>query len=365
MKQVEISVIVPIYNAQNYMEKAIESLINQTFKNIEIILVNDGSTDKSKNICEKYSEKDKRIVVINKPNRGQADARNTGMKIAKGNYIMFLDADDLYKPNSCEIMYNAIEKSNADYAIGNYRMMDEDGTEWENVAFDVDKYQEFELKKDDYLKSFFVMNSTAWNKIYRTKFLKDNNIMFKIIAPSEDDYFTSLCYMKAKSGVYIPEVMYLYRNCSNSSSKQCSLEYFRGINYAYKEIYKNFKENNELDYYRYVYAKKNAYLLCQLIDSNKINDEEKIVCLKELEWYFELGDELKVNIISKSLREVMSYIKEKDYNNAIIEMNKLKVYRSGISERIKKRMSFPTKEDYKRMENDNKEIQLKEKECLN
>lgn len=346
----KISVIVPIYNAQQYLKDTINSLINQTLKNIEIILVNDGSTDNSKKICEEYAKRDERIILINKENGGQADARNAGLNIAKGKYIMFLDADDLYELDSCEHMYNVIEDTKSDYVIGNYQMMDEDGTKWEKPAFDIKEYQQFKINKNDYQKSFFVMNSTVWNKIYSNQFLKDNNIIFKVLSPSEDDYFTSLCYIKAKSGFYTSKVMYLYRNSPKSSSKDCSLKYFKGINYAYKVIYQSFKDNNEMNYYRYIYAKKNAYLLCQLIDSNQITDEEKIECLKDLEWYFKLRDKLKINAINESLKKVMKLIKEQNYTDSITEINRLKTYRESIPDNIKKRMSFPTKENYAEMQ---------------
>ena len=140
MKTKEISIIVPIYNAEKFLPEAIESLINQTFKDIEIILVNDGSPDGSQKICEKYAEKDERIIVVNKENGGLADARNAGMKVATGKYIMFLDADDMFEPDSCENMYKVIEKNNADYVIGNYQNCYEDGTLWEKPVFNKEKY---------------------------------------------------------------------------------------------------------------------------------------------------------------------------------------------------------------------------------
>lgn len=350
MESKKISVIVPIYNAQQYLTDTINSLINQTLKDIEIILVNDGSTDNSKKICEEYAKKDDRIIVINKKNGGLADARNAGLHVANGKYIMFLDAGDLFELNSCEHMYKLIEETKSDYVIGNYQMMDDDGTKWDKPAFDVEEYQEFKIKRNDYQKSFFVMNSTAWNKIYKNEFLKNNNITFKIPSPSEDDYFTSLCYIRAKVGFYTSKVIYLYRNSPNSLSKDCSLKYFNGINYAYKVIYKVYKDNNEMNYYRYIYAKKNAYLLCQLIDSNQITDEEKIECLKELEWYFKLRDKLKVNAINESLKKVIDLIQKQNYVDAITEINTLKVYRESIPDNIKKRMSFPTKANYAEMQ---------------
>lgn len=351
-----ISIIVPIYNAEKYIEKTIKSIVVQTLKNIEIILVNDGSTDGSKQICEKYVDLDKRIILINKENGGLADARNAGLEIASGKYIMFIDADDLYEPDSCEYMYNLIEKTKSDYVIGNYQMMDEDGKRWNNVAFDPDIYEEMELDLNDHQKSFFVMNSTAWNKIYRTEFLKQNKITFKVPAPAEDSYFTLMCFIKAKKGFYTSKTIYLYRNSPNSLSKDCSIKYFKGINSSYKATYEAMKENRGLFFYRYVYAKINAYILCQMIDSEKIKDSEKLKCLSDFSWYFTLGEELKVNIIHESLQNIMIYVKRHDFINALKEMNIVKEYRKNISIDKRKRMSFPTKEDYLKMEKFDKEF---------
>lgn len=274
--------------------------------------------------------------------------------------MMFLDADDLFEVDSCENMYNIIEKSGADYAIGNYQMMDEDGTKYEKPAFDVEKFQEFKIELHDYKKSFFVMNSTAWNKIYKTEFLKKHDITFKVPSPAEDAYFTSLCYIKAKYGFYTEKVIYLYRNSPNSLSKRCPLKYFKGMNYAYQKIYENFKNNGEIGHYRYTYAKINAYLVCQLIDSEEVTDDEKIECLKDFEWYFKLSEELKIDIAHESLKKLMNLIKDKDYGRAIVEMEKLKEYRKTIPDSIKKRMSFPTKENYEEIAKYDEEFKKQE-----
>lgn len=108
-----ISIIVPVYNVQEYLPKCLDSIINQTYKNLEIILVNDGSTDNSGRICDEYAEKDSRIVVIHKVNGGVSSARNSGLMIAKGNYIGFVDPDDWIADDMYEILYKNIKKFNA------------------------------------------------------------------------------------------------------------------------------------------------------------------------------------------------------------------------------------------------------------
>lgn len=116
MRSELISIIVPVYNAERYLMKCIESIINQSYKNLEIILVNDGSTDKSKIICERYAEKDERIVIINQENSGQASARNVALSIAQGEYIGFVDADDWIEEEMYEVMLASMRNTNADIA---------------------------------------------------------------------------------------------------------------------------------------------------------------------------------------------------------------------------------------------------------
>ena len=148
-----ISIIVPIYNDSKYLVKCIESIIHQTYTNLQIILIDDGSTDNSLEICQEYAKKDSRILVIHKENGGLPSARNAGLDVSNGEYVMFCDADDFYNPDSCEILERAISSKCADYAIGNYINCDEDGTLWEKPIFDIEKYPDFKLSIHDYEKS--------------------------------------------------------------------------------------------------------------------------------------------------------------------------------------------------------------------
>lgn len=349
MEAKKVSIIVPVYNAEKYVRKSIESLTNQTLKDIEIIFINDGSKDNSGNICDEYAKKDERIIVIHKENGGQAKARNSGLEIAKGKYIMFLDADDMYEVDTCEIMYNLAEEKQVDYVSANYIMIDDNDVKRPKPAFDTEKYGEFELNLRDYTKSFFVMNSTPWNKIYNLEFLNKNKIKFDVNPPSEDDYFTTLCYMKAEKGYYTNKVIYDYRYNPDSTSNKCDKVYFEKQNLVYKAIYNNFVTNNKMGFYRYYYAKKNAYLLCKIIDSELITDEEKIETLKELHWYFDLAKEIKVYIANESLKPIFDSIRNEKYEEALKEMNKVKEIRKTYSVFEKSRMSFPTPENYAEM----------------
>ena len=113
----KISVIIPVYNTENYLKECLNSVINQTFKDIEIICVNDGSTDNSLSILEEYARTDSRIKIINQKNQGVSSSRNNGIKSARGEYIMFLDSDDLYKPDLCEKVVEKIDSQSPDIVM--------------------------------------------------------------------------------------------------------------------------------------------------------------------------------------------------------------------------------------------------------
>ena len=121
----KITVIVPVYNVENYLNKCLDSLINQTYKNLEIIVINDGSIDNSGEICQEYAQKDNRIVYIEKENGGQSEARNMGLDRMTGSYVAFVDSDDWVELDYVEILYKKITEYQADIAVGNYYSFNE------------------------------------------------------------------------------------------------------------------------------------------------------------------------------------------------------------------------------------------------
>ena len=120
-QQPKVSIVVPIYNVESYLERCIQTLLNQTLKDIEIILIDDGSPDHCPQICNEYAQKDSRIKVIHKKNAGLGYARNSGLEIARGKYLAFVDSDDYVEANMYEILYNKIKDSNSDVVFCNYK----------------------------------------------------------------------------------------------------------------------------------------------------------------------------------------------------------------------------------------------------
>lgn len=247
----EISIIVPVYNTEKYLSKCLDSLINQTFKNIEIICVNDESTDHCKQILEEYARADCRIVVINQSNGGQGSARNRGMYIAKGKYIQFLDSDDYYEPTCCEEMFKIMEEhSEIDVACF--------GT---NVIYET--FAELKEKDDAYFKMKWrgkkkvvpqmirAFSVNCWDKIFRKSFIDKFNLRFpENIRISEDFCFFWSWMTRAKYLYFYNRNLINYLRREGSSidgvlrhqSKHLE-ESFRATNLVYQNLVKSNKWN--------------------------------------------------------------------------------------------------------------------------
>ena len=184
MKKPKVSIIVPVYNTEVYLEKCLESLIEQTIEDIEIICINDGSTDNSSKILEKYQQKDKRITILTQQNQGQSIARNNGINLARGEFIGFLDSDDWAEKTMLEELYQNAKEFGSNISMCSISVYDEK-TDTSNIK---DTYMNLEIFPQEYFnKSFdykdckdflFRICVTPWNKIYDANWLKDNNIYF-------------------------------------------------------------------------------------------------------------------------------------------------------------------------------------------
>ena len=348
----KISVIIPIYNVEKFLRGSVDSVLNQTYKNLEIILVDDGSKDSSGNICDEYAKKDNRIKVVHKENGGLSTARNAGLDVATGKYVMFIDADDLYEENSCEVLYNEIEKRNADIVVGNYIHITHEGEKWPEPLFDTNIYDNFKLSIEDFEKSFFVMNSVVWNKIFKRSFIEEQKLRFIPKAIAEDAIFSTYCYVHTDNIYYIKDVVYNYRqNEANVSiSTNCNKKYFEGLNSSYKLIFDNFDSTNNIGFYRFFYARIMPYLLCKIIDTDSLqNDDEILEVLKILSWFFKQKDLYNVAVINKKLEEIVEYINMNEYEKAITKIKETKEYRKSLSDIKREKMYAPSEELYNKM----------------
>ena len=200
-----LSVVVPVYNVEKYLDRCIKSIINQTYKNLEIILVDDGSVDASGKICDKYAEKDKRIKVIHKENEGLSEARNTGIKLSKGDYITFVDSDDYIDERMYEILINDLEKYDVDIASCDYLRI-VDYSKKAKISSEVLIYSKEEaiiklLRNEEY-------KDYAWNKIYKKELF--DGVLYPKGRVQEDVATTYKLILNANSVSYNKSKLYFY-----------------------------------------------------------------------------------------------------------------------------------------------------------
>lgn len=257
ISKVKVSVIIPVYNVEKYLDRCIQSILNQTLKEIEIILVDDGSSDNSSQICDEYSKKDNRIKVIHKKNEGLGFARNSGMEIARGEYIAFVDSDDFIEKNGFEYMYKISVENKVDMCMSGYYKYNSQNKTKEKIEIikKITTYEGDEVKlcacrmigslpeelKDEYY------GMSVWKNLYFLNFLRKNNLKFNSEREyvSEDAIFHLNCVPKMKKVIIIPESFYNY--CDNTNSITLSKTFRESKFEEYKKLY--FKEIEILSKY--------------------------------------------------------------------------------------------------------------------
>lgn len=205
-----VSIIIPVYNAELYIEECLDSLINQSYKNIEIIVVNDGSEDKSKNIIENKRNIDSRIKLINKNNTGVSDTRNIALNAAKGKYVAFCDADDVVHKKCIETLVDIIRYNKSDMAIIDFTR--------DYACFGESDYEIKALNKNEACCLILNENGYLWNKLFKRDIIINNNITFDMeISVCEDQLFI-VEYIKYINKINLNKSkMYFYRNVDNSA----------------------------------------------------------------------------------------------------------------------------------------------------
>lgn len=224
-----ISIIIPAYNAEKTIEKCINSIASQSYKNIEIIVINDGSKDNTEEIIKKMQNNDSRIKVIQQENSGAPVARNHGMTYAKGKYILFFDSDDILKDKALEIMYNEIEASEADLVIGNLEIKQNDT---------IKKIEE-KIYENENIFECSVLSPYPGTKLYNNQIIKDNNIKFANVRVGQDLNFFLKYLLYAKRVKTIKEYIAEYTISNTGIS--------RTYNYNILDIVKSF-ENIKKEY---------------------------------------------------------------------------------------------------------------------
>lgn len=204
-----VSIIVPVYNVEKYLKKSVESILNQTYDNIEILLVDDGSTDNSGNICDSFIKIDSRIRVFHKENGGLSDARNFGIEHIRGQYVSFIDSDDYISKDYVWKLYHSLKNNNSEVSICSFSLVDETGEKIKDEILDNDKIC---LSGQQVLEKVLTSNGyryvVAWNKLYRSTLFE--KLKFKKGMLYEDEFLNYPLFWECKRVSIVEEPLYLY-----------------------------------------------------------------------------------------------------------------------------------------------------------
>ena len=296
-----ISVIIPVYNVEKYLSRCLDSVINQTYSNLEILLVNDGSTDSSGFICDEYAKKDSRIVVIHQENKGTSIARNRGLERAKGEFIGFVDPDDVISVHFYEILYNTLIKTNSDLILCNFQNF----THFNEIKeYNRSLYNSIEYNGYNFIKNFTYKKDTVryvviWNKLYK-RYLWDELRFPENVKICEDEYVWYKTMFKAHKICELDQILYYY---------------FKRANSITNKVYEQFSYKKEI---AFIEALKDRIDFCK---KNKLNQ-----LLKRTEEY--RNKLLRKIYLTTPTNKIPEYISVELFNNIknIPYSKRLKIY---------------------------------------
>lgn len=256
MNSPKVSVIVPVYNVEQYLSCCVDSLLNQTLRELEIILVDDGSPDNCPALCDEYAKKDQRVKVIHKKNAGLGYARNSGIEIATGEYITFVDSDDYVELNTYQKLYAIATDTNVDVVFFSYQHFNDQGKKWTEPTI----HQKIRHYKGEEIRGIMLdiisnppkakndsdFHVSVWSKLYRYEIIKSNGLKFKSEREliSEDRLF-NLDYLLHSSGVItIPDTLYQHRMNVSSLSRTVRTDRITKNHFYYQYMLELLRKNN-------------------------------------------------------------------------------------------------------------------------
>jgi glycosyltransferase involved in cell wall biosynthesis len=285
MSNPKISFIIPVYNVEKYLRECLDSVVNQTLKEIQIICINDGSTDNSPTILNDYAAKDQRISVIDLPNGGQSIARNTAYDYVKGDYILFVDSDDFIELNAAEKLYSQAVETNSDITLFDFFYCNENSTPYKTkrISHISGMTSDYEFRKKVILDSI----GTMWDKLYRSDFLLRNKIRCPEKLHGEDQAVTFISLALADKISILSEPLYYYRMVNDSTSHSYC---------------KNKRQTDAIEVYKFI--------------------RDELIRLKIFDRFEEIYSIRKLRVFYRHFRRA-TYMTEKE---------RINVFRSNISE---------------------------------
>lgn len=281
---VKVSVIIPVYNVEDFLDDSLTSVLNQTLTDIEVICVDDGSTDHSLDILREYAKHDDRMKVFTQENQGHAVASNIGMTYATGEYLFLMDSDDLIKHNTLELTYDKAKKTDVDFVIFkaiNYNHEEEKYYETKSYSMDeiYERVKDNIFNYEDVEDLIFTMSVTPWSKLYKRKFIEENNIIFPEGLIFDDNIFFWEVLFNAKKIVFINEFLFTRRFYSTSSTNNGDLRFLDSLEIN-KLIWDTFRKYGQFE--KHKNELYNSRVLSAYTRFTKIKEEYKNTFFQEM-----------------------------------------------------------------------------------
>ena len=333
----EITIIVPVYNVEKYIRRCMDSLLAQTFENIEILLIDDGSKDSSGTICDEYALKDDRVKVFHKKNGGVSSARNVGLDNATGTYIMFCDPDDYVDPAWCEKLYNSIVNGGLYSACGYSIVSSENGVVLRENAPNFSATSNMPLNSEYLL---FLYNHglfrMVWNAIFKNSIIKTHNLRFREEYSRAEDTLFAVEYLKTQEGNinYVEKSLYLYvSGITNSLTRKIPNNYIDGELCWLKRIHSLMFEYN-IDKNKYVekYNSQITYAILTSINGVLLGKDSLISKLQRIHTILD-KDECREVLINRELSEVSTV-----YAKVLYTRNSFLIWLFNQAAKIKQRI---------------------------
>lgn len=340
---VKVSVIVPIYNTEDYLNECLTSIINQSLKDIEIICIDDGSTDNSLEILREFAKMDKRITIFSQKNKGQGSARNLGLKHAKGEYICFVDSDDILKLNELKDTYNICSKNSLDFLVFKLFTYNEGtGKKYNEKQYEMEDIKSFKNKVfnyNDLKSSIFKIPVSPVNKLYNGDFLRNLNIKFPENIIFEDNiFFWDVLFNSKRISLY-DEYLYIRRRHSNSSTGNVANKHLVDTIKVNNLVIQKFIEYNHFEEYKNILFNKKIH---------SIYFRFSLIIKKYKPLFF---NEMKKDFISMLNNDIYDgFLNDLNYKNRNIFLNVIKS--SNCEEFMFNMKVF----DLNQLENENKKL---------
>lgn len=290
----KISIIIPVYNVSKYIEKCLKSVLKQTMSEIEVIIINDGSTDNSEEIIQEYANQDKRIIYISQKNKGVGEARNKGVEIAKGEYIGFVDPDDCIHNRMYEILYSKAKQYDADIAICDNKIVNSDiDTKIDDLPIterDINVNIEKNVKNNmaDFIIRYYYREGKyknhVWDKIFKRDVIKKNNIKFGDLKEitGEDTLFAITALAFANNIIYVHNKLYYYYIRKNSIMNTFNIDKMKKTINFMKQV-ENFQEKSKLYNKFELFLSGYLYNLCVASSRELIQYKKRNLLKKNIE----------------------------------------------------------------------------------